>query len=103
MAKTALENAKAPSSPTRVLILTGAGISAESGVRTFRESDGLWEEVGLSLAGKEIVSSLLMPPTSYDVHQRLVVLDLSIVFEMKSMIFAVGIDLLDDLIDIGIT
>lgn len=27
-----------------IVILTGAGISAESGVRTFRASDGLWEE-----------------------------------------------------------
>ncbi|GAA5096687.1 NAD-dependent protein deacylase [Wohlfahrtiimonas larvae] len=27
-----------------VVILTGAGISAESGIRTFRASDGLWEE-----------------------------------------------------------
>jgi NAD-dependent deacetylase len=27
---------------TRVVILTGAGISAESGIRTFRASDGLW-------------------------------------------------------------
>lgn len=27
----------------RVVILTGAGISAESGLRTFRDSDGLWE------------------------------------------------------------
>lgn len=27
----------------RVLILTGAGISAESGVPTFRDADGLWE------------------------------------------------------------
>jgi len=27
-----------------VVILTGAGISAESGVRTFRDNDGLWEE-----------------------------------------------------------
>src|SRR5690554_1580561 len=27
----------------RVVVLTGAGISAESGVRTFRDSDGLWE------------------------------------------------------------
>lgn len=28
----------------RILVLTGAGISAESGIRTFRASDGLWEE-----------------------------------------------------------
>lgn len=26
-----------------VVVLTGAGISAESGIRTFRDSDGLWE------------------------------------------------------------
>ena len=30
-------------SGTRVVILTGAGISAESGVPTFRDADGLWE------------------------------------------------------------
>ncbi|MTH64436.1 NAD-dependent deacylase [Paracoccus shanxieyensis] len=28
----------------RIAILTGAGISAESGIRTFRATDGLWEE-----------------------------------------------------------
>ena len=28
---------------TKVLVLTGAGISAESGVRTFRDAGGLWE------------------------------------------------------------
>jgi NAD-dependent deacetylase len=28
---------------SRVLVLTGAGISAESGVRTFRDAGGLWE------------------------------------------------------------
>lgn len=28
----------------KLVILTGAGISAESGIRTFRESGGLWEE-----------------------------------------------------------
>jgi NAD-dependent deacetylase len=28
----------------RIVFLTGAGISAESGIRTFRDSDGLWEQ-----------------------------------------------------------
>ena len=27
----------------RVVVLTGAGISAESGLRTFRGSDGFWD------------------------------------------------------------
>jgi NAD-dependent deacetylase len=27
----------------KVIVLTGAGISAESGLKTFRDSDGLWE------------------------------------------------------------
>ena len=27
----------------KLVILTGAGISAESGIKTFRDSDGLWE------------------------------------------------------------
>ena len=27
----------------RIVVLTGAGISAESGLKTFRASDGLWE------------------------------------------------------------
>ena len=26
-----------------IIVLTGAGISAESGIKTFRGSDGLWE------------------------------------------------------------
>ena len=30
-------------SSSRVLVLTGAGISAESGVPTFRDANGLWE------------------------------------------------------------
>ena len=30
--------------PMKIVILTGAGISAESGLRTFRASDGLWED-----------------------------------------------------------
>lgn len=36
----AIQNASAIKS---VVVLTGAGISAESGIRTFRGSDGLWE------------------------------------------------------------
>ncbi|MBL8506731.1 MAG: NAD-dependent protein deacylase, partial [Methylobacillus glycogenes] len=28
----------------RVVVFTGAGVSAESGLRTFRDSDGLWEQ-----------------------------------------------------------
>jgi NAD-dependent deacetylase len=27
----------------KIVILSGAGISAESGIKTFRDSDGLWE------------------------------------------------------------
>src|SRR5690606_24301748 len=27
----------------KIAVLTGAGISAESGIKTFRDSDGLWE------------------------------------------------------------
>ncbi len=31
----------------KVFILSGAGLSAESGIRTFRDSDGLWEEYSI--------------------------------------------------------
>lgn len=33
-----------PDHSHRIVILTGAGISAESGIRTFRAADGLWED-----------------------------------------------------------
>ncbi|WP_439817086.1 NAD-dependent deacylase [Zavarzinia sp. CC-PAN008] len=33
--------------PQRIVILTGAGISAESGLGTFRDKDGLWTKVRL--------------------------------------------------------
>lgn len=32
-----------PNQGSRIVILTGAGISAESGIATFRDSNGLWE------------------------------------------------------------
>jgi len=31
-----------------IVVLTGAGMSAESGIRTFRDSNGLWEEYDIS-------------------------------------------------------
>ncbi|MAZ29558.1 MAG: NAD-dependent protein deacylase [Cytophagaceae bacterium] len=30
-------------SKSKIVVLTGAGMSAESGIRTFRDADGLWE------------------------------------------------------------
>ncbi|AKJ42040.1 Sir2 family NAD+-dependent deacetylase [Pragia fontium] len=39
----ACDEVKASHNPS-VVVLTGAGISAESGIRTFRASDGLWED-----------------------------------------------------------
>ena len=32
----------------RLVAFTGAGVSAESGIKTFRDSDGLWEEYAIS-------------------------------------------------------
>jgi len=30
--------------PKRIVVLTGAGVSAESGLKTFRDNDGLWND-----------------------------------------------------------
>lgn len=32
----------------KIIVFTGAGISAESGIKTFRDTDGLWEEYKIS-------------------------------------------------------
>lgn len=37
------ENTHTITRKKKLVVLTGAGISAESGIRTFRDSDGLWE------------------------------------------------------------
>ncbi|MGF3052873.1 NAD-dependent deacylase [Microbacterium sp. YY-03] len=37
-------NVKPSSASPRIVILTGAGISAESGISTFRDAKGLWEQ-----------------------------------------------------------
>jgi NAD-dependent deacetylase len=31
----------------RIVVLTGAGISAESGIATFRDKDGIWAKVNV--------------------------------------------------------
>lgn len=38
------ENSKPKQAYRNIVVLTGAGISAESGVATFRDNDGLWEQ-----------------------------------------------------------
>lgn len=43
-----------------------------------------------------------MPTASYDIHQCLIVLYLSIVVDMKSVIFTVSTQLMDNVIYIGI-
>ncbi|MDR3245600.1 MAG: NAD-dependent deacylase [Prevotellaceae bacterium] len=40
-------------SKKKVIVLTGAGISAESGIKTFRDSGGLWEEYDV-----EVIASI---------------------------------------------
>ena len=47
----------------RVVVLTGAGISAESGLPTFRDADGLWE-------GHDPMT--VATPEAYDVDPDLV-------------------------------
>lgn len=37
----------ASSMKPKLVVFTGAGISAESGIKTFRDSDGLWEEYNI--------------------------------------------------------
>jgi NAD-dependent deacetylase len=38
-----MEKEKTKQDKPKLVVLTGAGISAESGLKTFRDSDGLWE------------------------------------------------------------
>jgi len=38
-----MEKEKTKQNKPKLVVLTGAGISAESGLKTFRDSDGLWE------------------------------------------------------------
>ena len=42
----------------KIVVFTGAGISAESGLKTFRDSGGLWEEYNvMDVATPEYVES----------------------------------------------
>lgn len=40
---------------SNIVVLTGAGISAESGLATFRSADGLWEGIKLRRSGLPII------------------------------------------------
>ena len=54
----------------KIAVLTGAGISAESGLSTFRDSDGLWEKYPVydvatpSMVKKPRSRSRVLQPTS---------------------------------------
>lgn len=43
----------------KLVILTGAGMSAESGISTFRDSDGLWEKYRV----EDVATPEASPPT----------------------------------------
>ena len=43
----------------RVFVLTGAGISAESGLPTFRAEDGLGQDIGLKMCARPMRGSAI--------------------------------------------
>lgn len=47
----------------KLVVFTGAGISAESGIKTFRDTDGLWEEYNIN----DVAT-----PLAWEKNQRLV-------------------------------
>ncbi|CAN5523044.1 NAD-dependent deacylase [soil metagenome] len=60
----------------RVVVLTGAGVSAESGVPTFRDPDGLWQKFSAEELAN--VDAFLKNPTlvqSWYAHRRAVVMN----------------------------
>ena len=63
MAKQASSNSIEIAANDRVFVLTGAGISAESGLRTFRDSNGLW-------AGHQVET--VATPEGWDANPELV-------------------------------
>ncbi|WP_226661397.1 Sir2 family NAD-dependent protein deacetylase [Microbulbifer aggregans] len=44
---------KKPINTNKIVVFTGAGISAESGLKTFRDNDGLWENVPVELVASK--------------------------------------------------
>jgi NAD-dependent deacetylase len=50
-------------SKKKIVVLTGAGVSAESGIKTFRDADGLWE-------GHDVMQ--VASPQGWDADQALV-------------------------------
>ena len=57
----------------KLVVLTGAGMSAESGIKTFRDSGGLWEEHRVEDVASPMGWVLNRKPVSYthlDVYKR---------------------------------
>ena len=60
----------------KIVVLSGAGISAESGIKTFRDSDGLWEGHDVMAVatpeGWQLGDKVIIPPpqTAQDAEKR---------------------------------
>jgi NAD-dependent SIR2 family protein deacetylase len=44
---------------SKIVIFTGAGVSAESGISTFRDSDGLWEKYDIKEKKPNLVHKIV--------------------------------------------
>ena len=56
----------------RIVVLTGAGVSAESGLATFRDSDGLWENHDPMEIFKGLISGVELVMDGADAPQLIV-------------------------------
>ena len=69
----------------KIVVFTGAGISAESGLSTFRDSDGLWENYPVhEIATKEAFEHSpemvlsLVDPSSVIFYQKIILIFLQL-------------------------
>jgi len=62
---------------TRIVVLTGAGMSAESGIRTFRDNDGLWNDHRVEEVASPVAWEALNELSAMERHAVLVAPDLA--------------------------